>query len=175
MKKAQSLDPLSLIINADFAELLLIAHDVNGSIEQSRKTIEMDANFPLAHNQLGVAYLASHRPDEAIPELQRAVHLSGGSATCSANLARAFAESGQRSDAVRLLDDLKKRSQSGYSNATEIAVVYAALGDTGRAMTWLERAYDERFNPSVLLRPAFDSLRSDSRFQDLERRVGLRH
>jgi hypothetical protein len=83
MKKAQSLDPLSLIINADFAELLLIAHDVNGSIEQSRKTIEMDANFPLAHNQLGVAYLASHRPDEAIPELQRAVHLSGGSATCA--------------------------------------------------------------------------------------------
>jgi hypothetical protein len=92
-----------------------------------------------------------------------------------ANLARALAESGRRSDAVRLLDDLKKRSQSGYSNATEIAVVYAALGDTGRAMTWLERAYDERFNPSVLLRPAFDSLRSDSRFQDLERRVGLRH
>ena len=175
MKKAQSLDPLSLIINADFAELLLIAHDIDGSIEQSRRTIDMDANFPLAHNQLGVAYLARHRTDEAIGELQQALRLSGGSATCTANLARAFAESGKRSEALRLLADLKKRSESGYSNATEIAVVYAALGDSGQAMTSLERAYGERFNPSVLLRPGFDSLRSDSRFQDLERRVGLHH
>ena len=93
--------------------------------------------------------------------------------TCTANLAWALAESGARSDAEHVLDDLKKRSQSGYSNATEIAIVYAALSDNGRAMTWLERAYDERFNPSVLLRPGFDSLRGDARFKDLERRVGL--
>jgi len=175
MKKAQSLDPLSLIINADFAELLLIAHDVDGSIQQSRRALDMDANFSLAHNQLGVAYLASHRTGEAIVELEHAVKLSGGSATCTANLARAFAESGNKSAAERLLADLKKRSQSGYSNASEIAVVYAALGETDEAMASLERAYGERFNPSVLLRPGFDALRSDSRFQDLERRVGMHH
>ncbi len=175
MKRARRLDPLSLIINADFAELLLIAHHVEESIQQSRKTLEMDANFPLAHNQLGVAYLASHQPAEAIAELQRAVRLSEGSATCTANLAWALAESGARSDAEHVLDDLKKRSQSGYSNASEIAIVYAALSDNGRAMTWLERAYNERFNPSVLLRPGFDSLRGDARFKDLERRVGLAH
>jgi TolB-like protein/DNA-binding winged helix-turn-helix (wHTH) protein/tetratricopeptide (TPR) repeat protein len=173
MRKAQNLDPLSLIINADFAELLLIAHDIDGSIQQSRRTIEMDANFPLAHNQLGVAYLAAHRAGEAIEELQRAVRLSGGSATCTANLARAFAESGHRNEAARLLAELKQRSRSGYSNASAIATVYAALGDTGQSMASLERAYGERFNPSVLLRPGFDSLRSDPRFQDLERRVGL--
>ena len=80
MKRARRLDPLSLIINADFAELLLIAHHVEESIQQSRKTLEMDANFPLAHNQLGVAYLASHQPAEAIAELQRAVRLSEGNA-----------------------------------------------------------------------------------------------
>jgi tetratricopeptide (TPR) repeat protein len=61
MKKAQNLDPLSLIINADLAELLLIAHFPDESIQQSRKTIEMDVNFPLAHNQLALAYLQSHR------------------------------------------------------------------------------------------------------------------
>ena len=72
MRRARRLDPLSLIINADFAELLLIAHHVEESIQQSRKTLEMDANFPLAHNQLGVAYLASHQPAAAITELQRA-------------------------------------------------------------------------------------------------------
>jgi len=173
MKKAQNLDPLSLIINADLAELLLIAHFTDESIHQSRKTIEMDANFPLAHNQLALAYLQRRRPDEAIAELQKAVQLSAGSPTCTANLARAFALSGRRNDAVQLLGNLKKRSSVSYSNAPEIAVVYAALGDNDQAMTWLEKGYEERFNPGVLLRPGFDPLRADRRFQDLERRVGL--
>jgi len=74
----------------------------------------------------------------AISELQKAVQLSAGSPTCTANLARAFAVSGRRNEAVRLLDDLKKRSRA-ISNASEIAVVYAALGDNNRAMTWLEK------------------------------------
>src|SRR4029453_7252058 len=109
MKKAQSLDPVSLIINADLAELLLIAHFTDESIEQSRKTIEMDVNFPLAHNQLAVAYLQRNKLDEAISELRKAVQLSAGSPTCTANLARAFAASGRRNEAVELLGDLKKR------------------------------------------------------------------
>jgi Flp pilus assembly protein TadD len=173
MKKAQNLDPLSLIINADFAELLLIAHMTDASIQQSRKTIEMDANFPLAHNQLGLAYLQSGRLDEAISELRKAVELSGGSPTCTANLARAFALSRRRVEAVQILADLKKRSRASSSNASEIAVVYAALGDNDEAMTWLDKGYQERFNPGVLLRPGFDALRTDARFQNLERRVGL--
>jgi TolB-like protein/DNA-binding winged helix-turn-helix (wHTH) protein/Flp pilus assembly protein TadD len=173
MKKALNLDPVSLIINADLAELLLIAHFTDESIQQSRKTIEMDAHFPLAHDQLAVAYLQRNRIDEAVSELQRAVQLSTGSPTCTANLARAFAVSGRRTEAIQLLGDLKKRSRVSYSNASEIAVVYAALGDNDQAMTWLEKGYEERFNPSVLLRPGFDPLRADARFQDLERRVGL--
>jgi Flp pilus assembly protein TadD len=173
LKKAQNLDPLSLIINADLAELLLIAHLTDESIQQSRKTIEMDANFPLAHNQLGVAYLQAQRHDEAVSELQKAVQLSASSPTCTANLARAFALSGRRHEAVQLLGDLKKSSNTSYSNASEVAVVYAALGDHDQAMVWLEKAFEERFNPSVLLRPGFDPLRADGRFQDLERRVGL--
>jgi TolB-like protein/DNA-binding winged helix-turn-helix (wHTH) protein/Tfp pilus assembly protein PilF len=174
MKKARNLDPLSLIINADLAELLLIAHFTDQSIEQSRKTIELDPNFPLAHNQLGLGYLRSHRPDQAIAELRQAVQLSGGSATCTANLARAFAISGNRNEAAQLLATLKKRSSDTYSNASEIAVVYAALGDVDQALAWLDKGYRERFNPGVLLRPGFDALRGDRRFQDLERRVGLK-
>jgi tetratricopeptide (TPR) repeat protein len=92
--------------------------------------------------------------------------------TCTANLARAYAARGSRNEALQLLGDLKQPHGS-YSNASEIAMVYAALGDMDQAMTWLNRAYRERFNPSVLLRPGFDLLRADARFQDLERRVGL--
>jgi len=173
MRKAENLDPLSLIINADLAELLALAHSYDESIRQSRKTIEMDPNFGLAHNHLGQAYLQNQMYDEAAAELQKAVHLSGNSPTCIANLARAYVASGNRSEAAKLLNGLKKRSNPGYSHASEIAVIYAALGDTDQAMNWLEKGYEERFNPGVLLRPGLDPLRSDPRFQDLVRRVGL--
>src|ERR1700687_3564882 len=76
MRKARSLDPLSLIINADLAEVLLIAHFYDESAQQSRKTIEMDPDFALAHNQLAEAYLQKHLREDAIAEFQKAVQLS---------------------------------------------------------------------------------------------------
>jgi TolB-like protein/DNA-binding winged helix-turn-helix (wHTH) protein/Flp pilus assembly protein TadD len=173
MRKAENLDPLSLIINADLAEILLLAHSYDESIRQSSKTIEMDPNFALAHNQLGQAYLQKQMREEAITELQKAVQLSAGSPTCMANLARAYAASGRMSEAAKLLSDLKKRSNPGYSHASEIAVIYAALSDKNQAMAWLEKGYEERFNPGVLLRPGFDPLRSEPRFQELVGRIGL--
>jgi TolB-like protein/DNA-binding winged helix-turn-helix (wHTH) protein/Flp pilus assembly protein TadD len=173
MKKAKDLDPLSLIINADLAELFLIAHSYDESIQQSRRTIEMDANFALAHNQLAQAYLQKQMFGEAVGELQRAIKISGGSPTFAANLARTYAAMGRRNEAIELLDDLRKHSSPGYSRASEIAAVYVALGDSDRAMTWLEKGFEERFNPGVLLRPGFDPLRADPRFQNLLRRIGL--
>jgi len=173
MRKAENLDPLSLIINTDLAELLLLAHSYDESILQSRKAIEMEPNFGLAHYQLGQAYLEKHMDGPAITELEKSVQLSGGSPTCIANLARAYSASGRKSEAEKLLTDLQKRSNPGASLASEIAVIYAALGNTDQAMHWLEKGYEERFNPGVLLRPGLDPLRSDPRFQDLERRVGL--
>jgi TolB-like protein/DNA-binding winged helix-turn-helix (wHTH) protein/Flp pilus assembly protein TadD len=173
MRKAESLDPLSLIINADLAELLVLAHSYDESIRQSRKTIEMDPNFAMAHNQLGQAYLQQRLYEQAIGELQKAVQLSAGSPTCIANLARAYALSGRKSEAGKLLNDLKSSSSANNSHASEVAAIYASLGDKDEAMKWLEKGYAERFNPGVLIRPGFDPLRSDPRFQNLAHRVGL--
>jgi len=173
MRKAERVDPLSLVINADLAELLALAHSYDESILQSQKTIEMEPNFGLAHNHLGQAFLQKHMTDQAIAELQKAVTLSGRSPTCLANLARAYVASGNRREADTLLGELKKRSSPGQSYASEIAVIYTALGDSNQAMAWLEKGYDERFNPGVLIRPGLDPLRSDPGFRDLERRVGF--
>jgi TolB-like protein/DNA-binding winged helix-turn-helix (wHTH) protein/Flp pilus assembly protein TadD len=173
MKKAQNLDPLSLIIQADLAELLVIAHEYDESIQQSQKAIEMDPNFAMAHNQLGQGYLEKHMNEPAVAQLRAAVQLSADSPTCVANLARAYAASGNKNEATDLLGELKKRSNANYSHGSEIATVYAALGDKDQAMIWLAKAYEERFNPGVLLRPGFDPLRTDPRFQDIVRRVGL--
>jgi TolB-like protein/DNA-binding winged helix-turn-helix (wHTH) protein/Flp pilus assembly protein TadD len=173
MKKAEDLDPLSLIIGADLAEDLLIAHRYEEAMEQSRRTMELDPNFALAHYQLGQSFLQEHRYGEAIAELQKAVALSGGSTTCTASLAYAFAVSGRGSEALKILNDLKNRSNGSSSNAPEISLVFLGLGDKDEAMAWLEKGYAARFNPGVLRRPWFNSLRSDPRFQDLLHRVGL--
>ena len=174
MKKAESLDPLSLIISDDLAEELLVAHRYDEAMQQSRKTIDMDSSFAVGHYELGQIFVQKHTYDQAIAELSRAVELSGGSTTYVSNLAFAYAVSGRTTEALKILDDLKKRSTSGgYSNAPEIALVYVGLNDKIQAMVWLEKAYQERFNPSILLRPAFDSLRGYPPFRDLLRRIGL--
>src|SRR5260370_29585562 len=107
--------------------------------------------------------------DEAVAELQKAAQLSGGSPTVMANLARAYGASGKRGEPLKLLTGLKKRSNSIYSHGSEIAVIYAALGDREQALNWLERGYEERFNHGVLLRPGFHALHSDPPLQGLVR------
>jgi TolB-like protein/DNA-binding winged helix-turn-helix (wHTH) protein/Tfp pilus assembly protein PilF len=173
MRKAQNLDPLSLIINSDLAEFLLLNHSYDESVKQSRKIIEMDPTFATGHKQLGDAYLLKQMDKEAVAELQKAVQLSGGSPICIADLARAYVASGKRNEAVKLVSDLEKNSNASFTDAPQIAMIYASMGDNEQAMNWLERAYEERFNPSILLRSGFDPLRSNPRFKDFLRRVGL--
>jgi TolB-like protein/DNA-binding winged helix-turn-helix (wHTH) protein/Tfp pilus assembly protein PilF len=170
MRKAEHLDPLSLIISADMAEILLVAHLNDKAIEQCRRTVQMDPNFAIAHLELGQAFVQEHRYDEAIAEFQKAIQLSGGSIPSYANLAYAYAMSNRRNEAIKILNDLKDRSAR---NASEIALIYAGLGEKDQAMKWLEKAYEDHFNPSILLRPAFDPLRFDPRFQNLVHRIGL--
>ncbi len=173
MRRAEYLDPLSLIISADMADVLLVARRYDESIEESRKTMEMDPGFAVTHYQLGQAFVQKHMYSEGIAELQRAITLSGGDKAFRSNLAYAYARSGRKNEALEILNDLKNRSGDGFSNSAEIALIYVGLDDMDQAMIWLEKSYKERFNPSVLMRPCFDPLRSDPRFQALLGRIGL--
>jgi TolB-like protein/DNA-binding winged helix-turn-helix (wHTH) protein/Flp pilus assembly protein TadD len=173
VEKAESLDPLSLIISADLAEELLVARRYDEAIKQIRKAIYLDPFFANGHYVLGQALAQKHIYNEAIKELQIAVQLSPESTAFTANLAYAHAVSGMTDEAVKLLNDLKNRSHGAFSNAAEVALIYVGLDQKDQAMAWLEKAYAERFSPLVLMRPCFDPLRSDPRFQDLLRRVGI--
>src|SRR5260370_8680907 len=90
-------------------------------------------------------------------------------------LAHAYATSGKRAEAERLLRESKKESEHSYVAADQIARIYVGLGRDEEALVWLERGYDERANGIIFLKvdPAFDPLRSNIRFTDLLRRIGL--
>jgi TolB-like protein/DNA-binding winged helix-turn-helix (wHTH) protein/Flp pilus assembly protein TadD len=173
IRKAESLDPLSLIIRSDVADALSALHLFDESIQQSRKTLALDPNFAVGHFQLAEALVQQHQYDAAIAEFQQAIALSGHLAAFDANLAHAYAVSGQKSEALKIARRMETGPNLNPSANASIALIYVGLGDLDLAMTWLNKAYDARFNPSILVRPAFDPLRSDPRFQDLRRRIGL--
>jgi tetratricopeptide (TPR) repeat protein len=172
-RKAESLDPLSPIISADLADALCVAHLYDESVQQSRKTLEMHPYFAVAHYELGQAFAQKHMYTEAIGELRRAIELSGGNTAFDSKLAYAYAISGRTEEAIKIVKDLEVRQGRPSSTDPHIALIYVGLGDHDQAMSWLNKAYQARFNPSILMRPAFDPLRSDGRFQDLLRRIGL--
>jgi tetratricopeptide (TPR) repeat protein len=173
LKKALNLDPLSLIINADLADALCVAGRFDEAVEQSRKTLQMDPNFAVGHYELGQALAQKRMYDEAIAELQRSIALSARSLLFTANLESVYAVSGRKEEAKKIIDDLQSQHDQDTSADAYIAMIYVGLGDHDAAMTWLNEAYEARFKASILLHPAFDPLRSDVRFQDLLRRIGL--
>lgn len=172
VQKAASLDPLSQHWRRSGRRITRRA-SFGRSDNTSRKTMVLDPFFAPAHYVLGQALVRKHNYNEAIVELQKAIELSPGSTAFTANLAYAYAVSGMRDEAVKILSDLKNRSPQAFSNAPEIAMVYVGLGEKDQAMAWLEKGYAERLSPWVLMRPCFDPLRSDLDFEDLVRRMGL--
>ena len=173
LNSAQALDPLSLIIGADIADALCIAHAFDEAVQQSRKTLELDPRFAVGHYELGQALVQTHQIDEAIAEFQKAIEISGHSAVFNSNLAYAYAVSGRRDEAVKIARDLEAQHALGPVAAANIALIHVGLGDQDTALSWLDKAYDVRFNPSILLRSAFDPLRANPKFKDLLHRIGL--
>jgi TolB-like protein/DNA-binding winged helix-turn-helix (wHTH) protein/Flp pilus assembly protein TadD len=173
LRTAESLDPLSLIISADLADALCIARQYDESVTQSMKTLEIDPRFALAHYQLGQAYEQKGLHPQAIAEFQQAIELAGHNAAFDSNLAYAFALSGRRDEALAIAASMRTRNDQNPTALANLALIYVGLGERDEAMIWLNRAYAARFNPSILIRPSFDALRSDARFQDLLQRIGL--
>jgi serine/threonine protein kinase/Flp pilus assembly protein TadD len=175
MKTALELEPTSLVMNSFMGATLHYAGRTDEAIDQLRKTIELDPNFAVAHWYLGLAYEQKKMFGEAVAEFQQAVTLSGGSPLMKAALAHAYAKTNRKAEAIAILNELQELSKSSYLSSYEVAAVYVALGDNEQAFQFLERAYEEHCFHLVFLNvwPQFVPIRSDPRFRDLLRRIGL--
>jgi serine/threonine protein kinase/TolB-like protein/Tfp pilus assembly protein PilF len=176
IKRAQELDPLSLVINMVAGLTFVHARQYDDAIEQYRKTIELDPNWFAAHLELGLAYALKGAYPEAIVECEKALMLAPDNVDALESLGYVYAVAGRRADALRVLDRLNELSQRKYVPPFSRALVYTGLGDKDQAIEWLEKAYEER-SPYLLYmsfaHPVWDPLRSDPRFQELVRRMGL--
>jgi serine/threonine protein kinase/Flp pilus assembly protein TadD len=173
--RARELDPRSPITNLASCVRFYYAHQYAQAIEQCQKTLALDSLFVPAHVFLGRAYEQQAMYPEAIVELRKALELSGEDTNELAALGHAYAISHQEAQAKKIIEQLTERSQQTYVQPTWIAVIHIGLGEKDQAFYWLRKAYEDRSAWMVFLNvdPMFDSVRSDPRFLDLMRRVGL--
>ena len=175
-KRAQQADPLSGFAAFSVGAALVFARRWDPAIEQLRRAIEIDPNFWFGHCFLGRAYEQKGKLPEAIVEFQRAVELEKDDAETWSGLGHAYALSGNRAEAQKILDHLKEVSAHRWVAPYSIAVIHAGLGHKDQAFALLDQAYKDRsyYLPTYLATDArMDSLRSDPRFGELNRRVGL--
>ena len=175
--RALELEPLSLVINFEVGIASYFSRNYDQAIDQFQKTLELDANFPPPHTFLAAAYEQKGMFEEAIAASQKAITVTQGPARilAMAGLGHVYAVSGRKTEARKILAELQRLSEHSYVQATDVALVYAGLDDKDKAFAWLDKAYEEHsFTLSNLkVEPRFDPLRSDPRFADLLRRIGL--
>ena len=145
------------------------------AIRELRSVLAVRPDYAAAVWLLGFALTDNHKPEEAIPLLEKAASGSAQSPGVIGGLVRAYAETGRRADALRWLSELKRRQKTGYVPAAAFVDAYLALGERDEAFVWFERAYREQagFLQWLKVHPFFDPVRDDPRFKDLLHRVGL--
>jgi TolB-like protein/Tfp pilus assembly protein PilF len=174
IRRARALDPVE-VTGGNVAWILFQAHRYDDAIRESKSALAIEPGNAADLTGLGFALIANNQPADAIPVLEKAVSLSSGSPAATGILIRAYAHAGRRSDALRVLAELKQRRKAGYIPAGAFVNAYLGLGDNEQAFYWLEEAYREQSNILQFLKshPYFDPIRDDPRFADLVRRVGL--
>ena len=172
-KRAVELDPLSLIINADLGTDYYFARRYDESIAQLRKTVELDPGFYYVRLNLGEALAAKGAFDEAIAEYQKA-HALNDDPFALGLLGHAYASSGNKTEALKILDQLKELSKQHYVSAYSFAVLYVGLGDKEEALRWLEQGYQDRAGNDIgwiRVDSILNSLHGDPRFEALAEKI----
>jgi TolB-like protein/DNA-binding winged helix-turn-helix (wHTH) protein/Flp pilus assembly protein TadD len=170
--RARELDPLSKIVNANVGWVYHLARQDDKAVEEAQKALELDANFYWTHLLLGRARLQQNMREEAIASFEKASTLSGGNPMVLGELGHAYAVTGRRADADKVLAQLSRRE---YPPPYEIALIHAGMGDIDQSLAWLDKSYRERARALgfAKVEPRLDPLRADPRFVALLRRLAL--
>jgi tetratricopeptide (TPR) repeat protein len=181
IRKAQALDPLSLIINTDVACALYYTRQFDASIKQCQWVLETEPNFGMAHFRIGLAYEQLGKYEEAVNAFQSAIALSidnsaakatatfKGGSDARASMAHTYALMRKQDAARSVLAELEEHAGHAYVPPHDMAMIYSGLRENDRAFEWLKKAYQERYSLLVFLEldPRFDHLRADPRYNDL--------
>ncbi len=176
IKKAQELDPFSLMINTNVGWWVgYFARQYDQGINQLHKTLEMDPNFVMAHYGLALSYNEIGKYSEAILECQKAREFSGGRLEMTAALGYSQALAGNRKETAKILGELKEVLSRRYVSSYSIALIYLVLDDKEQALEWLEKAFEERafFMGWLKTDPRLDPLRTEPRFAALLQKLGF--
>ena len=175
IKRAQELDPLSMIINSVVGWISYEARHYDLAIQQCEKAVEMDPSYAPARLNLGMIFLKTGEYQKATAQFERARALAGDEGIVLAYLAQARAYSGDRGEALKILHRLQNPSKSGFVSPWDLALIYVALGDKKNALTYLEKAVDQHVGWVVRLGvdPALDPIRTEPQFEQLSQRIGI--
>jgi len=174
-KRAMQLDPFSRFTYGDLSWVLLMARRYDQALLESQTVVERQPDFGYARAVLGLSYAENGRYPEAVRETQSATRLDDSPLMLTL-LVQVHALARNRSEAMKVLQDMEQLTKKHYVCSYEVATGYVLLGEKGQAFRWFDKAVEERSDCMVALAvdPRLDGLRSDPRFQDLQRRVGLR-
>ena len=169
-RRALEIEPASLVINSNYGTSLMYARRYDEAVAQLNRTLELDENFMGTHFQLALAYQAQGKYAESIEARARAAELNGNHR--EAALAReGFAGRGWEGYLRAMTGDREASNLTFYF----AAACHAGLGEKEKAFEALKKSYDNHEVPLMLLKvdPRLDPLRSDPRFAELMRKVGL--
>jgi len=174
-RRAQELDPLALDARIMAGITLYYARRYDQAVRELQDTLKIDPGNWAAHLILARVYTQRGQLPEALAELQKAKQAESREPDITASLGLAYALAGKQVEARRILAELEPQSRGEYVPSDNMALVCLGLGERDRAFTWLEKAFTQRSPFFVWLKvfPELDRIRSDPRFQDLVRRVGL--
>ena len=175
MKRALDLDPLSLDKMSDFCRFLFYARRYDDALTQCKVALEIDPNYVEALINTGDVYAAMEKGSEAHKLYAKVNTLTGETPATIAAMDRAFAKGGLRGEAQAWMELNKKQIEDGIISPIDAALLYLACGRKDEAVAWLEKNFDRRSFRMIFLavNPLWDPLRSDPRFADLLRRIGL--
>jgi TolB-like protein/Flp pilus assembly protein TadD len=176
LRRAIEIDPLSPLIKTTMGFPYYFAGEYDQAVQHYQATLEEDPNFGLAYASLGDVYLQKGMYDEAISEYQKGAAVWGRSISILSSLGFAFAKSGNKSAALEKLAEIEALASQQYVSPLSVAIIHIALDNKDEAFDWLEKSYQEKANKLVFLgvQPTYNSIRSDPRFVDLMKRIGLK-